>query len=551
MLKRKGKGLQALALAAVMATVAVSAGCSSDENAEQSSQASSDAGATASASASAPASTASKEKVTLKVEVFDRGNAPAGLTVTDNAGTRYAQKNFGDPNNIKLEFVPVPRSQEVDKLNVLMASGNAPDIVFTYDEGVAHKYMQQGGLTDVGSLIDQYGPNLKSYLGADTLAYGLWDNKQLSIPAKRAFTGMTSYMIRQDWLDKLGLAVPATTEETYQALKGFKDKQLGGQGTIPLGLALHEDEYIPLVMGLIKESPTEEDYYTKMQRLGVHEYPILFDGHKDAIRTLNQWYNEGLISPDFGLDKDQKVRKEGVSTGKVGMYSEQASQSFEGGDSGEQATLAKNVPGGTVTPVDPFTNDAGKHVKELNPPTGAYLMIPKTSKAAAQAVQYLDWLVQSNNLFYYKFNGPEGTGYQMQDGIPVQIKQSDIKPENNVFNSSDMTIISNGLELGSTDLNIKYLEQSYDPSYTARADAAFKLSITDAQPIHYFPKPIDAESKYAQVLKGKYEELLVKSIMAKPADFDKTYDDLFKQYMASGGSEIQKEREAAYKAMKP
>lgn len=49
---------------------------------------------------------------TLKVELFDRGNTPAGYTITDSYLTNLIQERFGDPNNIKVQFVPVPRSEE-------------------------------------------------------------------------------------------------------------------------------------------------------------------------------------------------------------------------------------------------------------------------------------------------------------------------------------------------------------------------------------------------------------------------------------------------------
>lgn len=82
----------------------------------------------------------------LKVEIFDRGNTPQGYTITDSYLTRYAKENFGKPNDIDLTYVPVQRSEEVTKLNVLMASGgDVPDIVFTYDSGTFERYAEQGG----------------------------------------------------------------------------------------------------------------------------------------------------------------------------------------------------------------------------------------------------------------------------------------------------------------------------------------------------------------------------------------------------------------------
>src|SRR5690606_22141172 len=86
----------------------------------------------------------SKERVKLRVEVFDRGNAPEGLTVTNNLMTEYVQKNFGDPNNIDIEYVAIPRSEEINSLNVQMAAGTAPDLIFTYNEGARSEERRVG-----------------------------------------------------------------------------------------------------------------------------------------------------------------------------------------------------------------------------------------------------------------------------------------------------------------------------------------------------------------------------------------------------------------------
>lgn len=168
------------------------------------------------------------KQVTLKVEIFDRGNTPEPYTITDSYLTRYIQDNFGTPNNIKMEFVPVPRSEEIKKLNVLMASGgDVPDIVFTYDTPTFNRYAEQGGLTELTDLINEHGPNLKAFLDEDAMSYGQYMGKQFAVPGKRAFLGKYSSFIRTDWLDKLGMDVPQTTEELYEVLKAFKEKDPG------------------------------------------------------------------------------------------------------------------------------------------------------------------------------------------------------------------------------------------------------------------------------------------------------------------------------------
>ncbi|CAH1213096.1 hypothetical protein PAECIP111891_03911 [Paenibacillus allorhizoplanae] len=158
----------------------------------------------------------SKEAITLKVEIFDRGNAPAGAgSVENNFWTQWIQKNFGDLNNIKIQFIPVPRNQEVDKLNVLMATGDAPDLVFTYDSTTINNYVKNGGLTELGALIDQNGPNLKKFLGPEVLSYGLFSGKQYVIPAKRTLQYTQSSYIRKDWLDKLGMPGPENNRRFF------------------------------------------------------------------------------------------------------------------------------------------------------------------------------------------------------------------------------------------------------------------------------------------------------------------------------------------------
>ncbi|WP_256865204.1 extracellular solute-binding protein [Paenibacillus sp. 32352] len=487
----------------------------------------------------------SKEQVTLKVEVFDRGNSPAGMTVTNNLVTKWVQEAFGNPNNIKLEFVPVPRAQEVDKLNVLMASGDAPDIVFTYDPNLVYKYVQQGGLMDLGKLLDAGGANLKSYLGEDTLNYGKFDGKQYAIPAKRVYLGKYSSMIRQDWLDKLGLPVPKTTEEVYNTLKAFKEKSPGGSGTIPLGFSLAPASYEPIIWPFIKKT-SEEERYTLMQLLGSGDKPTLMPGHKEGVKFLNKLYNEGLISPDFALDKDKKKLQQDVMTGKVGLYAEDAGQSY--GTAPEVVgILQKNVQGAKITPIDPYTNEEGKHSKPAYQPAGMYIMIPKSSKNGEAAMKYLNWMAQKDVLNRLT-NGEEGKNYTLQDGLPIL--KDDEATKNLLYNAGDMRLVSNGLDLGDKTKNLKAMALAAPEAYRADAAISFQNGLADGIAPLRFDRPIQAEVKYGKVLLDKYEEMLVKCMMAKPEDFDKVYDAMLKDYMSSGGDEIKKERTEAYKSMK-
>ncbi|MBB6669945.1 extracellular solute-binding protein [Cohnella nanjingensis] len=507
-----------------------------------------DNGGSASATASA-GSSAKTKAATLKVEVFDRGNSPTGSSITKNYLTTFVQDNFGTPNNINVQYVPVPRSEEVNKLNVLMASGtDVPDVVFTYDTPTFNRYAQQGGLTDLGELLDQYGPNLKNFLGEDTLAYGQYDGKLYALPARRSHLGKYASFIRQDWLDKLSLPMPQTTDELYATLKAFKDKDPGQTGgkVIPLGMSIAPAQYEPLIWSFIKPT-SEEQRYTLTQQLGSNDFPTLLPGFKDALQFMNKLYNEKLISPDFGLDKDKTKLSQNVSSGLVGFFSEDDMNPFYA--DGLYATLQKNMPDAKLAAVDVYTNEEGKHPKPEYTPIGMYLMIPKSSKNAVEAIKYLDWMASGDNLFKMQ-NGVEGENYTLKDGTPVMNTNAAEEIKNRLYNQGDMAIISNGKQLGDADKNIEAYVVGMPQPYQEETRKALTISRSDTFKPVRFDKPIEAEAKYGTTLQDKFKEIIVKTAMVKPEQFDGTYESMMKDYLSSGGQAILDERTAAYKAMK-
>ncbi|WP_336773735.1 extracellular solute-binding protein [Paenibacillus sp. MMO-58] len=498
-----------------------------------------------------PESTANtnKEKVTLKVEVFDRGNAPAGAgPVTDNFWTQWIQKNFGDPNNIKLEFVPVPRNQEVDKLNVLMATGDAPDLVFTYDMNTIYNYVKDDGLTDLTPLIEN-APNLKKFLGDDVLNYGIFNGKQYTIPAKRPLQYTQSTYIRKDWLDKLGLPAPTTTEQFYETLKAFKEKDPGQTGgkLIPYDFSAIDSTSITtpfvLVNAFVKKM-TEEEFYSLTTSSYIPE--LTKPGYKDGLQYLNKFYQEGLINPDFALDKDGKQFESDVANGYVGAFTALAAHPNLMAPGKVFDTLKQNVPGAEYIAIDPFTDEEGKTPKSIYDPIGMHIMIPKTSKHAAEAIKYLDWMSQSDVLFTLQ-NGIEGQHYTLENGFPKAITTDEAKKT--FYNNSDIAIISNGKDFGSIDKDIEATAYQF-PGYEEIAKQSIQNALKDGYTMPRFDRPIESEIKYGTTLKAKAYEIVVKAILAKPDQFGKIFDDGVAEYMKLGGQAIQDERRAAYQAMK-
>jgi putative aldouronate transport system substrate-binding protein len=515
------------ALPVVMTSVIALAGCSNSANG------SNDGGGSPASGSSA----AQKgERVTLTVELFDRNNTPAGAPpITNNFMTQYIQKNFGDPNNITVQFVTVPRSEEVKKLNVLMASNSAPDIVFTYDKPTVQNYVASDGLTDLGPIIDKYGPQLKKVL-APSLPDGVFNGKQYAIPALRVITAQTTTFIRKDWLDKLNLPLPTTTDQFLQDMRAFKAKDPGNTGgkVIPYSYIdiFHMQPLIESFWDWSKITP--EDLYA----VPTWEQP----GNKAGLKFLNQMYNEGLLDPDFGLESDfSQTFAQQVVNGIAGAATPNTNEPVY---NGYYANLKKNNPNAELAAIDPFSTPDGKHPKPVYPAYGAYLLVPKASKHAVEAVKYLNWMAEPQNILVLQ-NGQEGVSYKLgSDGVPVTLDTPEAKQM--LYNYYDYCIILNGKYVSPDEPQKNIAANASDPNFKDFTVKSIEVGMKDGYTIPRVDTPVPEEIKYATILKDKDKEMLTKIVTAKPADFDKVYDQQVKEYMDMGGTAVKQGKKKAY-----
>ncbi len=530
-------------LALVMAVVMVLTGCADSNNngggsgdsAAQGSNAKSPA-TNDSGSDKKDADKPSGERITLKVELFDRNNTPAGQPpITDNFMTQYVQKNFGDPNNIDVEFVTVPRAEEVDKLNVLMASNSAPDIVFTYNKPTVQNYVKSGGLTDLGPLIEEHGPNLKKVLGP-SLPYGVFEGKQYVIPALRVIQSQTTTFIRKDWLDQLKLPIPETTEQFVHTMREFKKQDPGKTGgkVVPYGY-IDVFHMMPLVNSFWKwDEITDQELYAVPR----WQQP----GSKEGYRLLNQMYNEGLIDPDFALHDDFSQHfAQQVVNGIAGAATPNTNEPVY---NGYYSNLRANNPDAVLEAIDPFSTPDGKHPKPIYEPIGAYLMVPAASKNAEAAVKYLNWMADPANILVLQ-NGEEGVSYKMSDeGLPVLLDTPE--SQNLLYNYYDYCIILNGKYISTEDPNKNIAANAFDLNFKDFTVKSIQTGTNDGYTLPRVDIPVDAEIKYAKILEDFEKEMLAKIVTAKPDQFDKVYDDQVKEYMAMGGTAVMEGKMAAY-----
>jgi putative aldouronate transport system substrate-binding protein len=256
--------------------------------------------------------------------------------------TGYAEmevtKEMEKRTNINIKWREEPFNDPKPKVNLMFSTGEPEDIIFDahiHAAGGAKKLMDDGLIIPLNWYIEHYAPNLKKLLLEDRQILkeiSLDDGRIYMFPEIRidAITRANNgFVMRKDWLDKLGLQPPTTIDEWYTVLKAFKTKDPNGNGKadeIPftcLGRGQLND--FSGAFGFIDNSDTL--MYLDGNQV---KFSALAPGYKDYITTMAKWYAEGLIDPEFtsqnGTAEDAKMTSDvagsywGAMAGKLGRY---------------------------------------------------------------------------------------------------------------------------------------------------------------------------------------------------------------------------------------
>jgi putative aldouronate transport system substrate-binding protein len=351
--------------------------------------------------------------------------------------------------NIHLEWQLLPAEDNLTKLNLIMASGDLPDLV-SYDgwgdsKKTFDKFAAQGAIVALNDLIDQNAPNIKATLNnppykVPNLKAEITsaDGKIYTLPTlTEVHTGMI-FCIRQDWLDKLGLKVPETTDDLYAALKAFKEKDPNGNGQsdeIPFA----PSDALPSVTTLMNAFGAHESYYADATDNKIKFGPIE-DKYKEGLAYANKLYKEGLIDKTY-INKNTDEFRAKISKNLVGMF-----YAWPMSGLGFANTAIQKVdPNAKYVAMLPVKGPNGDRFKERpQSMVGPRIVITSANKHQAETIKYLDYVYskEGNILMNY---GIEGKDYTLDaSGNPIftdyVLKNPDGKDPATVRGSEGMQI---------------------------------------------------------------------------------------------------------------
>ncbi len=537
------KKAAAVSLAAVMsASVLAACGGSSSSSVAASSGSTDSTGGESSSESTAAEftdySAGFPERVTIEIPVYDRGFE--GWNVTDNYYTQWIQQEFGEKYNVDVKYVAISRSNEVQDYMQLIAAGTAPDIIYHYDMPQAVAYYNEGAIQPVNyDEIAFYAPDYWANMQETIETYGKLDGENAFIfAARNPFQYTYVNVIRQDWLDQVGMEVPTTLEEMTEVAKAWKE---AGLGTI--GLNLWQNSFT-FAYPFIGETADQNDVSLY---LDLNVASMTWDVTKACLQAYNTLYNEGLVDPEFYLNTDDAAWKAKFVSGEVGTYAFYISKNTD-----VFSSLKANDPNAEVAFVSGYNVPADSHNYYYEYPAYGMVMGVNTNTSdeeRAALYMFLNWMSQPENLTFLQ-NGVEGENYNLnEDGLPVPV--ADFAGESKLSNNNNKDywcLVQETVDYGDEELNLKanimnLAPEGYENLIQAAYDSA-KANLDYGIVSTIYTKAVESSAEYSADLKALWVEGYVKCVTCKPEEFDATYEEYCQEYLDAGYQEILDEKQS-------
>ncbi len=371
-----------------------------------------------------------------------------------------------------------------DAFNLMISAGDYTEIIAQLTDryaGGADKAVEDGVCLNLNDYIGTYAPNFSKLIASDPLVKKatITDGGNVTgLPRLLDAEDMMDYgpVIRQDWLDDLGLASPVTYDDYYTVLKAFKEKKGADQALWLQNTGVPWKNFLIDgfgVAGFASMMPNiDAPFYVDN---GTVKFGMIENGFKDYLTMVNKWYTEGLISKDFIKNMMPFADDNIVTTGKSGIWYTDIY--------GIHSTVQKaNDPNYKIAGIHDAVKKVGDKLHQKNSPypiAGGSWSVTDKCKSPEVAIAWLDNLY-SEQVGELSNWGMEGEGYNVADGKKV-VSENITKNPNNLSMMDAKYLYTNQITpyIYNTARNQTLL--------TEEEKAAYKLWETDKDASGFYP----------------------------------------------------------------
>ena len=406
-----------------------------------------------------------------------------------------------------------------EALALAVANGTDADLVFM-NAAMYQTLQPRGAAKDISKFLADF-PQITEKIHANGWKYVTDENGAVwGIPSvdDAVYTGGTVY--RTDIFEEYGFQEPDTVEEFYQLLKDIKEKT----GLIPLtGL----DAVQPVIASgfgisynlvLDKETDSIKSY---LRNPGMKEY----------LAFMHQLYEEGLIDPDWPVNKQDTVNQK-ISSNQAVMTMGYHWSTLNW----VNALVETGFEKAYFKTIIPLKDSEGKrHTTVSNSVSNVYI-VPATAKD--EDVPYVLSMIASrlDDDTYWMFNdGIEGIHYtKNEEGIPEPIMP--IFGEDMMYGDKFQIGRNQFVHPFSWMARVHKTQVQYDTFYDANSKAAKDGFEGSVLAFASFP----AYSEYNAALNTLCNDYFM-TIIAGTETLEDSWDDFVAEWEASGGLELEEQ----------
>ncbi|HZG85415.1 extracellular solute-binding protein [Paenibacillus sp.] len=435
--------------------------------------------------------------------------------------------------DLKIEWVPLANYQE--KLNVMAASNNFPDVFYITNAEFV-KWQSKGIFMDVKPELDQY-PNIQKHIPEVSLAHFNPKDKYYGIPFYYQ-DARDSLAIRQDWLDKLGLKMPETVDEFYEVAKAFATQDPDGNGqhdTVGFSLEISpagalQFAGVPYYMygafGLANGWKADDNGELIPMQVQSEEL-------KNFIGFLRKAYAEGVLDRDFAILKARDTLNK-LEAGKSGVANVNPQQLY----TETLPTLTKTHPEAVLTQLAPPAGPNGQRGMPSIPTADKIVINSKIDPKKQQRIlKMMDYMLSDEGYDFVK-HGIEGVHYK---------KISDTQYEQLEASKTDRQFLLLGWFFKRFDpmfLIYKWMNPEQVETIKTYFDNNAKYVVKNDG----FGLVSETAIKVGANIDRKWMDTMVKIIAGQAPIED--IDKAIAEWRASGGDKIIEEINAEYKKLK-
>lgn len=398
--------------------------------------------------------------------------------------TNHYTKRIEEAMNVDLQFMELPSQAEeaITKLSLMVSSGSKlPDVINVYlNESTIYDYAAKGVFIKQDDYLNnaELAPNFNAIPDKDFVynAMKLADGSVYSLPRHNVYEwneGSNRAWINADWLDKLNLETPRTTDELHRVLKAFAEQDPNGNGKKDeIGMVgstngWSQNVRVFLMNAFLYADPAKG--YLDVQDGKI--FPSFTQPEwKEGLEYMNRLVAEGLLSPlSFTQDETQMKALINVQGGMAGVVPAGSYSAFGAELENHMTLLApvKGPAGFSATPYSPsmptplwfITKDAAD--PELAFKVGDYLLDPEMSKVSRYGEKDVDW--SDDPSITAQYLGP----FEETEGIPTRL--ADLNPGiwNNPQNKNwnDANPAYRSLETNNSASNMKKDDAAAAPNW--------------------------------------------------------------------------------------